>query len=169
PKRGVGRLSLETGAPVVPVAVAGSENTRRGWIIRPAKVKVRCGRPLTFPRVESASRSLAARVTERIWPCVALPWEWLGRPPALRKAAVIGAGELGTAMAELLARAGLDVQLACRTAAQAERIGACTVADVEPGGVDLRVLATPLSAPAAVAARIGAAIGDRTPGLASVR
>ena len=40
PKRGVGRLSLETGAPVVPVAVAGSENTRRGWIIRPAKVKV---------------------------------------------------------------------------------------------------------------------------------
>src|SRR2546423_29889 len=86
PKRGVGRLALESGAPVVPVAVAGSENTRRGWIIRPAKVKVRCGRPLTFPRVESASTSLAARVSERIWPCVALQWEWLGGPAGPRQA-----------------------------------------------------------------------------------
>src|SRR6266480_206783 len=58
PKRGVGRLALESGAPVVPVAVAGSEHTRRGWIIRPAKVKVRSGRPLTFPRLESASPAL---------------------------------------------------------------------------------------------------------------
>ena len=169
PKRGVGRLALETGAPVVPVAVAGSENTRRGWIIRPAKVKVRCGRPLTFPRVESASPSLAARVTERIWPCVALQWEWLGGLPAMRKAAVIGAGELGTAMAELLARAGLDVQLACRTAAQAERIGACTVADVEPAGVDLLVLATPLPALSGVVSRIGHTVGDRTTVMLPVR
>src|SRR5918998_372477 len=29
PKRGVGRLALETGAPVVPVAVVGSEEVRR--------------------------------------------------------------------------------------------------------------------------------------------
>src|ERR687886_915916 len=41
PKRGVGRLALESGAPVVPVAVAGTEHTRRGWRIRPVKVKVR--------------------------------------------------------------------------------------------------------------------------------
>ncbi|TML83914.1 MAG: hypothetical protein E6G07_00535 [Actinobacteria bacterium] len=169
PKRGVGRLALETGAPVVPVAVAGSENTRRGWIIRPAKVKVRCGRPLTFPRVESASPSLAARVTERIWPCVALQWEWLGGLPAMRKAAVIGAGELGTAMAELLARAGLDVQLACRTAAQAERIGACTVADIEPAGVDLLVLATPLPELSGVVSRIGHTVGGRTTVMLPVR
>ena len=169
PKRGVGRLALETGAPVVPVAVAGSEHTRRGWIIRPAKVKVRSGRPLTFPRVEAASPSLAARVTERIWPCVELQWEWLGGLPTLSKAAVIGAGEMGTAMAEVLGRAGLDVQLACRTAAQADRIGACTVADVEPAGVDLLVLATPLSALSGVAARMGDAIGERTTVLLPVR
>src|SRR5436309_9210729 len=124
PKRGVGRLALETGAPVVPVAVAGSERTRRGWVIRPVKVRVRCGRPLTFPRLEKASPSLAERVTERIWPCVELQWEWLGGLPAMRKATVVGAGEMGTAAAVLLGRAGLDVQLACRTAAQAERIAA---------------------------------------------
>src|SRR3954469_18375905 len=44
-KRGVGRLALETGAPVVPVAVLGTERIRRGWRIRPHKVALRCGRP----------------------------------------------------------------------------------------------------------------------------
>ena len=55
PKRGVGRIALESGVPVVPVAVLGTEDVRRGWRIRPRKVRLRCGRPVTFPRVESAS------------------------------------------------------------------------------------------------------------------
>ena len=88
PKRGVGRLALETGAPVVPVAVIGTEAVRNGWRIRPHKVRVRIGRPLTFPKVEKASPQLAAAVTDRIWPNVMLQWEWLGRPapaPARRR------------------------------------------------------------------------------------
>src|SRR4051812_36447902 len=80
-KRGVGRMALQSGAPVVPVAVHGTENARRGWRIRPVKVKVRMGRPLTFPRVEEPSPSLASEVTARIWPCVELQWEWLRGPP----------------------------------------------------------------------------------------
>src|SRR5918997_19075 len=55
PKRGVGRLALETGAPVVPVAVVGTEAVRKGWRIRPHKVRIRIGRPLTFPKVEQPS------------------------------------------------------------------------------------------------------------------
>jgi 1-acyl-sn-glycerol-3-phosphate acyltransferase len=78
PKRGVGRLALEAGVPVVPIAVIGTEAVRRGWRIRPHKVRIRCGRPLTFPRVENASPQLAEAVTDRIWPCVELQWEWLG-------------------------------------------------------------------------------------------
>ena len=39
PKRGVGRLALQTGAPVVPAAVLGTEHVRRGWRIRPRKVQ----------------------------------------------------------------------------------------------------------------------------------
>src|SRR5215210_2456579 len=70
PKRGVGRLALASGAPVVPVAITGSERARRGWRVKPVKVAVRCGRPLTFPRVDSPSRDLAREVTARIWPCV---------------------------------------------------------------------------------------------------
>jgi glycerol-3-phosphate dehydrogenase (NAD(P)+) len=81
PRRGVGRLALESGAPVVPVAVAGSDRARRGVRIRPVKVKVRCGRPLTFPRADRPSPRLASEVTARVWPCVELQWEWLGGLP----------------------------------------------------------------------------------------
>ena len=87
PRRGVGRLALETGAPVAPVAVIGSDAVRRGWRIRPRKVRIRVGRPLLFPTVEHCSPALAAAVTERIWACVSLQWDWLGgakaRPPEL--------------------------------------------------------------------------------------
>ena len=121
PKRGVGRLALETGAPVVPVAMIGTEAIRKGWRIRPHKVRIRIGRPLTFPQVESASPQLAAAVTDRIWPNVMLQWEWLGGLPPLRRAAVIGAGSWGTAVAVMLARAGLEVDLGCRTREQADR------------------------------------------------
>jgi len=78
PRRGVGRLALETGAPVVPVAILGSERARRGWTIRPVWVRVRCGKPLRFPRVEQPSPRLAQGVTARLWPCVELQWNWLG-------------------------------------------------------------------------------------------
>ena len=37
PKRGVGRLALQTGAPVLPTAVLGTEHVRRGWRIRRAR------------------------------------------------------------------------------------------------------------------------------------
>src|ERR1700693_3896159 len=86
PKRGVGRLALETGAPVVPVAVIGTEEVRRGWRIRPRKVRIRAGRALRFPRVEAPSPALAGAVTDRIWPCVMLQWEWLGGLPPIRRA-----------------------------------------------------------------------------------
>ena len=115
PKRGVGRLALETGAAVLPVAVQGSEQVRRGWRIRPRKVRLRAGKPITFPRTERPSPALAANVTERIWPNIELQWEWLGGLPPLRKAAVIGAGSWGTAVAVLLARGGLEVELGTRT------------------------------------------------------
>ena len=181
PKRGVGRLALESGAPVVPIAITGSERARSGWRIKPAKVNVRFGAPLTFPRVDHPSQFLAGEVTERIWPCVGLQWEWLGGLPPLRTAAVVGAGCMGTAMASVLARAGLDVQLGCRTAAQAERLEAerenaeylpgvaldkaircSTVSEIELAGVDLVVMAVPCSSLPAAVGEIGASVGERS-------
>lgn len=181
PRRGVGRLALESGKPVVPIAVTNSERARRGWRIRPVKVHIRCGPPLTFPRVERPSPFLAGEVTERIWPCVELQWEWLGGLPPLRTAAVIGAGSMGTASAAVLARAGLEVQLGCRTGAQAEAvrvqhqnarylpgiqldesIDVKTVQEIELAGVDLVVLAVPCAALPAVLGEIGARMGERS-------
>jgi glycerol-3-phosphate dehydrogenase (NAD(P)+) len=87
PKRGVGRMALQSAAPVVPVAVIGTDRARRRRVlIRPVKVAVRCGPPLRFPRVESPSPRLAHGVTDRIWPCVELQWGWLGgEGPARRE------------------------------------------------------------------------------------
>jgi 1-acyl-sn-glycerol-3-phosphate acyltransferase len=181
PHRGVGRVALESGAPVVPIAVSGSERARRGWRIRPVKVHLRFGAPLTFPRVDTPSPFLAGEVTERIWPCVELQWEWLGGLPPLRTAAVVGAGSMGTAAAVVLARAGLEVQLGCRTSEQADRlraegensaylpgvsfdgaVEARAVRDVEFAGVDLVVLAVPCSALPAAVGEIGARVGERS-------
>ena len=183
PKRGFGRLALETGAAVLPVAVHGTEQVRRGWKIRPKKVKVRLGRALTFPRTADPSPALANSVGARIWPVIELQWEWLGGLPPLRKAAVIGAGSWGTAVAVLLARGGLDVQLGTRTPEKAEEMRETRVnegylpgvqlpdsvtvkraADIELAGIDLVCLAVPSAAlPQAVGA-----IGDRVGQRASV-
>jgi 1-acyl-sn-glycerol-3-phosphate acyltransferase len=84
PHRGVGRLALQTGATVVPVAVMGTEDVRRGWRIRPRRVVLRCGRPLGFPRADHPSPAIALGVAERIWACVSLQWEWLGGMRAVR-------------------------------------------------------------------------------------
>lgn len=78
PRRGVGRIALETGAAVVPVAVIGTGEVRRGWRIRSRKVRLRFGPPMRFPLAEQVSPALAAGATERIWACVTLQWEWLG-------------------------------------------------------------------------------------------
>jgi glycerol-3-phosphate dehydrogenase (NAD(P)+) len=180
PRRGVGRLALESGAAVVPVAVHGSEQVRRGWRIRPRKVKLRVGRPMRFPRTEHPSPGLAATVTARIWPNIELQWEWLGGLPPLRKAAVIGAGSWGTAMAVLLARGGLDVQLGTRSEEKAAEIGAKRennaylpgvalpenvsirrASDIELAGVDLVVLAVPSVALPAVVGGLGDRVGSR--------
>ena len=179
PKRGVGRLALETGAPVVPAAVFGTEHVRRGWRIRPRKVKVRLGRAITFPRATRPSPALAETVTARIWPSVQLQWEALGGLPPMRRAVVIGAGSWGTAVAVLLARGGLEVQLGARTAEHAAEIAADgenrrylegvplpdsvqvrQAAEIELAGLDLVCLAIPSAslpqAVGAIADRVGA-------------
>ena len=74
-------------------------------------MRIRAGRPLTFPHVPEASPALAATVTDRIWPRVMLQWEWLGGQTPARRVAIVGAGAWGTSLAASLHRAGLEVDL----------------------------------------------------------
>jgi 1-acyl-sn-glycerol-3-phosphate acyltransferase len=181
PKRGVGRLALETGAPVLPTAVVGTEHVRRGWKIRPRQVKVRLGLAIRFPRAVEPSQVLAETVTGRIWPNVLLQWEAMGGLPPMRRAAVIGAGSWGTAIAVLLARGGLEVQLGTRTVEQAEElterryndryledvelpdsIDVRPASEIELAGLDLLCLAIPSGSLPNAVGRIADRISDRS-------
>jgi glycerol-3-phosphate dehydrogenase (NAD(P)+) len=116
PRRGVGRLALETGAPVAPVAVIGTERIRTGWLVRPRKVRLRVGMPLRFPTVDHPSPQLAAGVTRRTWDCVSLQWEWLGGARAARPRRDDGPAQLDRDRSR---RSGARDQPAGETAGQA--------------------------------------------------
>jgi 1-acyl-sn-glycerol-3-phosphate acyltransferase len=67
---GIGRLALETGAPVVPVAIHGSQRARNWKRLDFPRVTVRYGEPVAFPREVSAPRerwqAVADDVLDRI-------------------------------------------------------------------------------------------------------
>ncbi len=142
PRSGVGRLALQSGAPVVPVAVIGTENVRRKWRIYPRKITVRAGAPLTFPQVDEPSHELAKSVADRVWPCVEMQWEWLGGAVPLRRVGVVGAGGWGTSLAVALARAGVAVELGTQGAEQAAEIAAARVNERYLPGVELEAAIT---------------------------
>src|SRR3954462_13465108 len=70
PKAGVGRLALESGAPVVPVAIHGSASVRRWKRFPSPKVPVKFGEPLDFPVEASPARErqleVAGEIFERV-------------------------------------------------------------------------------------------------------
>jgi 1-acyl-sn-glycerol-3-phosphate acyltransferase len=67
PKPGVGRLALETGMPVIPVAIHGSAAVRRWKRFRFPKVTVQFGEPLTWPAEENASRERHQQVSDQVF------------------------------------------------------------------------------------------------------
>jgi 1-acyl-sn-glycerol-3-phosphate acyltransferase len=69
-KPGLGRVALESGVPVVPIAIHGSESVRRWKRLRFPKVTVQFGEPLSYPVEEGPSRErqleVATQVFERV-------------------------------------------------------------------------------------------------------
>lgn len=66
-KPGIGRIALESGAPVVPVAIQGSERVRRWKRLSFPKVTVRFGQPLAFPVEGAPSRERQLEVAQEIF------------------------------------------------------------------------------------------------------
>ncbi len=70
PKRGVGKLALESGAPVVPVAIHGSAHVR-GWKrFQFPKVTMQYGEPLSFPVNADPSREEQQQVADQVFDSV---------------------------------------------------------------------------------------------------
>jgi 1-acyl-sn-glycerol-3-phosphate acyltransferase len=64
---GIGRLALATGAPVVPVAIHGSQRVRNWKRLQFPKVTVQYGEPVVYPRTESAGREQWQAVADDIF------------------------------------------------------------------------------------------------------
>jgi 1-acyl-sn-glycerol-3-phosphate acyltransferase len=64
PKAGLGRLALESGVPVVPVAIKGSEHARD---LRFPKVTIQYGEPLVFEKVEHPSHEEAEHASVQVF------------------------------------------------------------------------------------------------------
>jgi 1-acyl-sn-glycerol-3-phosphate acyltransferase len=67
PKRGIGRLTLESGAPVVPMAIHGSSRVRNWKRAQFPKVRVRYGDPVRWPLVADPSRDQQQAVADEIF------------------------------------------------------------------------------------------------------
>jgi 1-acyl-sn-glycerol-3-phosphate acyltransferase len=80
PKPGVGRLALETGVPVIPVAIHGSAGVRRWKRFRFPKVTVQFGEPLAYAPDEGASRERHQQVSNEVFARVREMYECLESP-----------------------------------------------------------------------------------------
>jgi 1-acyl-sn-glycerol-3-phosphate acyltransferase len=65
-KAGIGRLALESGAPVVPVAILGSHQVRNWKRLRFPKVIVQFGSPFAFERVPDSTRGQQQAAADEI-------------------------------------------------------------------------------------------------------
>jgi 1-acyl-sn-glycerol-3-phosphate acyltransferase len=64
---GIGRLALESGAPVVPVAILGSYQVRNWKRFEFPKVTIQFGKPFRFERVTSTTREQQQQAADAIF------------------------------------------------------------------------------------------------------
>jgi 1-acyl-sn-glycerol-3-phosphate acyltransferase len=65
-KRGIGRLALETGVPVVPIAIYGSSRVRNWKRLQFPRVTVQYGEPIRWERVAHPTREQQQEVADQI-------------------------------------------------------------------------------------------------------
>jgi 1-acyl-sn-glycerol-3-phosphate acyltransferase len=89
PKPGVGKLALETGAAVVPTAIAGTAKVRNWKKLQFPKVTVQYGDPIRFDKVEEPTRDQAQAASEVVFSSIETLYYGLqqnGRKQAVRAA-----------------------------------------------------------------------------------
>jgi 1-acyl-sn-glycerol-3-phosphate acyltransferase len=104
---GIGRLALESGAPVVPVAIHGSSRVRNWKRLQFPKVTILYGDAIRWERVENPTREQQQEVAEQILTEIKALYAQLeadGRKGVLKRAAAPTAGDAQPATDRLAAR-----------------------------------------------------------------
>jgi 1-acyl-sn-glycerol-3-phosphate acyltransferase len=65
-KRGIGRLALETGAPVVPIAIYGSQRIRNWKRLQFPQVTIQYGEPIRWEAIEDPTREQQQAVADAV-------------------------------------------------------------------------------------------------------
>jgi 1-acyl-sn-glycerol-3-phosphate acyltransferase len=87
-KRGIGRLALETGAPVVPIAIQGSSRIRNWKRLRFPRVTVQYGEPMRWEPIEQPTPVQQQTVADEILRAIRAMYAGLeqhGRKGVLRR------------------------------------------------------------------------------------
>lgn len=92
PKRGAGRLALETGAPIVPAAITGTDRLFIGPFLRPVRVQIAFGPPIPVQGLEPSPEEAARITSEQLWPEVEQRFETLSKRRGVIVAALTAAG-----------------------------------------------------------------------------
>jgi 1-acyl-sn-glycerol-3-phosphate acyltransferase len=92
PRRGAGRLALETGAPLVPCAITGTEKIFRGGVPVPRRVQVAFSPPVSVADVAPTPEGASELVEEMVWPEVEGEYRRLRARPTAIAAAIAALG-----------------------------------------------------------------------------
>jgi 1-acyl-sn-glycerol-3-phosphate acyltransferase len=96
PRRGAARLALETGAPVVPAAITGTERLFVGPFPRPVRVQVAFAPPVPVSDLEATPDAATELIEDQVWPEVQREYGRLRSRPTMVAAglALVGLGGL---------------------------------------------------------------------------
>ena len=92
PRRGAGRLALETGAPLVPCAITGTEKIFRGGLPVPRRVQVGFSPPISVSELAPSPEAATELIEEMVWPEVEGSYRRLRARPTLIAAGLAALG-----------------------------------------------------------------------------
>jgi 1-acyl-sn-glycerol-3-phosphate acyltransferase len=92
PRRGAGRLALETGAPLVPCAITGTEKIFRGGFPVPRRVQVAFSAPIPVSDLTATPDAAATLISDTVWPEVEGEYRRLRARPTLIAAGLAAMG-----------------------------------------------------------------------------
>lgn len=92
PRRGAGRLALESGAPLVPAAITGTDHLWAGPVPKPKRVQVTFAEPIPVAEIAATPDEAGRLVEEVLWPEVEGQFGRLLARPGLVAAAIAALG-----------------------------------------------------------------------------